>query len=47
MEMLANAETIPAKDDSLITVVNFFHSISLKEGVIRNEKMPKIFTCFL
>lgn len=35
-ETVGRAETIPAKDDSLITIVNFFHSISLKDGVVRN-----------
>ena len=51
--LLQSAETIPCGDDSLVLVVNFLHSVSLKEGVVRAEKVPKslnalmvnIFTC--
>lgn len=34
-------------DDCLVTTVNFFHSISLKDSPIRHELMPPAFTAFL
>ena len=41
LSLLQKAESTPCQDDSLIRVINFLHSISLKEGVVREQKMPK------
>jgi hypothetical protein len=46
-DRLTHPLTIPASEDWLVNIVNFFHSISLKEGAVRDNKLAKAFTLFI
>jgi hypothetical protein len=46
-DLLRTPLTTPYKDDALITVLNFLHNISLKEGPIRNDRLSEVLTTLL
>ena len=46
-QLITNAATLPNNINALIHVLNFLHSVSLKEGPVRDQRLPKLLPAFL